>query len=283
MFDGATTIGAVAWFAGVCVWVGALGWTVRDNPTGAETGTGEYQAERRSIDHAGNAAVLVVALYLLAGSYELLAGTIGLPTLLDGATTRVSHMLGAGGATLLVFAVGFRLFSRFLVPHPPRALVALVLPTGIVGPALVAAGLYDQRLLAVGAVLEGLAVAGFALAYGVLYARSGRDRVGLTAVGVAVVGRLVAVIELHYRFALAGFLGLTVVGAAIQLYPPTVGEWPGSADRTALVAVALIAGGLVVQLLGLVVATAATVGELAVLGGTILYAYLLASAFVARG
>jgi len=298
VFDGATTVGVVAWFAGVCVWVGALGWTVRDNLTGAETGTGDHQTERRPIDRASNAVVPVVVLYLLAGSYELLAATLGLPTLLDGTTTRVSHMLGAGGAALLVFAVGFRLFPRFLVAHPPRALVAVVLPVGAVGPALLATGLYEQRLLAVGAVVEGLAIVGFALAYGVLYARSDRDRVGLHTVLVAVVaslvavalaahlvvvGRLVAVIELHYRFALAGFLGLTVVGAAVQFYPPTVGEWPGSDDRTALVAVALIAGGLVVQLLGLVVASAATIGELAVLGGTVLYAYLLASAFVARG
>lgn len=298
LFPGATTVGTVAWFAGVLVWVGALGWTVRDNLTGAATGTGDHQVERRPIDRASNAAVPLVAVYLLVGSYELLAATLGLPSLLDGLTARISHLLGAGGATLLVFAVGFRLFPRFLVAHPPRALVALVLPAGAVGPALLAAGLYDQNLLVVGAAVEGLALGGFALAYGVLYRRSDRNRVGLHAVLVAavaglgvvvlgaylaLVGRFVAVIELHYRVALAGFLGLTIVGAAAQFYPPTVGEWPGSADRTALAAVGLIAGGLALQAVGLLVGPATTVGEIAVLGGTALYAYLLASAFVARG
>ena len=295
--NGVSTVGTVSWFLGVLVWIGALGWTVRDNLTGAETGTGEHQAERRPIDRAANAAVPLVALSVLAGSYELLAAAVGLPTLLGGATPRISHLLGAGGATLLVVAVGCRLFPRFLVAHPPRALVAVAVPACAIGPTLLAAGLYDGTLLAVAAGIEGTGIVGFALLYAVLYARSDRDRVGLTIAllgvlaGVAVValaahlvfaGRSTAVIRLHYRIALAGFLGLVIVGAAVQFYPPTVGTWPGSSDRTALAVVGLIAGGLVAQIAGLAVAPATAVGEVAVLAGTGGYAYLLGSAFVAR-
>lgn len=205
-----TQVGAAAWFAGLLVWVGALGWTVRDNLTGGETGTGDHQAERRPVDRASNAAVPVVAGYLLVGSYELLAAAVGLPTLLAGAPARVSHLLGAGGAALLVFAVGFRLFPRFLVAHPPRVLVAAVLVAVFAG------------------------VAALALAGHLVFAE-----------------RHPAVVTLHYRFALA------VVG--------------------------LVTAGLILQVGGLVVPVAATLGEAAVLAGTIGYAYLLASAFVARG
>jgi len=295
--EAVSAVGAAAWCLGVLVWLGALGWTVRDNRTGAETGTGDHQADRRTIDRAANAAVPLVAGYLLAGSYELLAASLGLPTLLDGATPRVSHLLGAGGATLLVFAVGLRLFPCFLVAHPPRALVAVVLSAGAVGPALLAAGLYDETLLAVGAVVEGAAILGFAAFYAVLFARSDRARVGLTiallgvlaglvAVAIAthlvVAGRSVAVIRLHYRVALVGFLGLVIVGAAVQFYPPAVGEWPGSNDRTALAAAALIAGGLALQTVGSMVSPATAAGEVAVIAGASGYAYLLTSAFVAR-
>lgn len=290
-------LGAVAWFAGVLVWLGALGWTVRDNLTGAETGTGDHQAARRPVDRLSNAVVPVVGLYLLAGSYELLAGAVGLPTLLDGTAPRISHLLGAGSGALLVFAVGFRLFPRFLVAQPPRLLVGPVLAAGAVGPALLAAGLYSDTLLLAGGAVEGFAVLGFATVYAVLYARSERERVGLRAVLVAVFAGVVAVaiaghlavagrsaqlIELHYRFALAGFLGLTIVGAALQFYPPSVGDWPGSDDRTALVAIALVAGGLLLQLGGLLVDLATILGQATVLAGVGCYAYLLASAFAAR-
>lgn len=293
-----TMAGALAWFLGVLVWVGALGWTVRDNITGSETGTGDHQADRRSIDRLSNGAVPLVALYALTGSYELFAGATGLPTLLGGVTTRVSHMLGAGGATLLVFAVGYRLFPRFLVARPPRSLVALVLTAGAVGPAVIAAGLYDRFLLTVGFAFEGTAIVGFAFTYLLLSHRSDRSRVGLQTVLVAVVAGLVtvvlagylaflgrpsAIVRLHYRFALVGFLGLTIVGAAVQFYPPSVGQWPGADDRTALASVSLVAGGLALQIGGLVVAWLTTLGALAALAGAALYAYVLASAFAARG
>lgn len=288
---------AVAWFAGVLVWIAALGWTIRGNLTGAETGTGDHQARRRSVDRIANAAVPLVGCYLLVGSYELAASAVGLPTLLDGWVPRVSHLLGAGGGALLIFAVGFRLFPRFMVVSSPRAVVAVVLSTGALGPALLAAGLSGGPLLTIGAAVEGVALGGFALAYGHMYVRSGRQRVGIDVAAVAVVAAVVALVlalylavvarpaslvSVHYRFALVGFLGLTIVGATYQFYPPTVGAWPGSTNRTARTVAGCVAGGLALQIVGLAIPGASTVGAVAVLVGALSHAYLLASAFVAR-
>lgn len=291
------SVGAGAWAAGVAVFLGTLAWTLRDNPTGAETGTGEHNAARRAVDRAANAAVPVVLLYLLAGSYELLAGALGLPTLLDGTTARVSHLLGAGTATLLVFAVGFRLFPRFLVAHPPRALVYVVLLAGALGPALIASALYDGGLLHAGAGLEALAVVGFALSYAVLFVRSDRRRLGLytvllaCAAGVLAVGlglqfavasRPPALVAAHYRLAVGGFLGLTIVGASYQFYPPTVGEWPMASETAATQAVVLLAAGFALQLAGPYVGTLATFGLGVATLGAFVHAYVVWAALAAR-
>jgi len=157
--------GALLWAAGVAVFLGTLGWTVRDNLTGAETGTGEHNADCRPVDRLANAAVPVVGVYLAVGTYVLLAVHLPLPTILDGYPVRLSHLLTAGTAALLVFAVGFRLLPRFLVTHPPRWLVPAVLVAGALGPALIAAGLPGGPLLMAGAALETVAVIGFAGTY----------------------------------------------------------------------------------------------------------------------
>ena len=170
-------VGAVGWALGVGVFLVTLGWTLRDNPAGAGTGTGEANAERRPVDRFANAFVPVVLAYLALGSYQTLALRTSLPAVLGPYPPRVSHLLGAGAAVLLVFAVGFRLLPRFLVAHPSRALVAVVLPSGSVAPVLLAASLVGRgALFRAGAALEAVAVVGFALALGALFARSDRRR-----------------------------------------------------------------------------------------------------------
>jgi hypothetical protein len=291
--------GAAGWAAGASVLVGALGWTVRGNLTGRETGTGEASADRRRVDRFANAFVPVVLCYLLAGAYETVAVAAGLPTLAGRGAAGATHLLAAGAATLLVFAVGFRLLPRFLVSSPPPALVAAVLPAGAVGPALVAGDLWGGVWFRVGAAVEAVAVAGFALAYVALFARSEKRRVGLygplagAVAGVAGValgaqfafagvppGGVVA----HYRLNLLGFLGLTVVGLAYQFYPPAVGTFPGADDRTALVSLACLAAGVgteaAASLAG--VAAGATLGRLLALAGAGLYASLLFGLFRER-
>ncbi|WP_254534858.1 hypothetical protein [Halomarina litorea] len=292
-------VGAVCWALGALVFVGAVGWTVRDNLTGRETGTGEVNVDRQWVDRAANAFVPVVLAYLVAGAYETVAVSAALPTLTGRGMAGASHLLAAGVGALLVFTVGFRLLPRFLVSSPPVMLVAVVLTAGAVGPALVAGNLWGGTWFRVGAVAESIAVGGFAVAYVVLFVRSERRRVGLYGPLVGVVMGVVGVALgahfafaggspgwsiAHYRLNLLGFLGLTIVGVAFQFYPPAVGTFPGANDRTALASMGCLAAGLGVEVYGSLagVDVAMAIGRfLAVLGAS-LYAYLLLGLFRER-
>lgn len=292
-------VGAVAWALGVATFVVTIGATVRDNPTGAETGTGDHAADRRPVDRLANAAVPVVVAYLAVGAALTVAAAVDLSVPLVVGTAGTSHLLAAGGAALLVFAVGFRLLPRLLVVSVPRAAVAVVLGAGAVGPALLSLFLYDPPWFAVAAVVEAVAVVGFAATYLVLFARSERRRVGFYAVGLAAVAGVAGVslglhvavagfepglVPAHRRLNLLGFLGLTVVGVALTLYPPTAGRFPGATDRTGWTAVAGIAAGLAVEVLGHLAlgANAVLLGRLLALAGVAAFAWLLLGLFVQR-
>lgn len=291
--------GAVLWAAGVAVFVGALAWTVRDNLTGAETGTGGPNAHRAGVDRAANAVVPVALAYLLLGSYGTLALAGLVPPVFDGYPPRVTHLLGTGTATLLVFGLGARLLPRFLVTEPPKPLVAVALPAGAVGPLLLAATLPAGDWFHLAAAVEAVAVVGYAALVGALFVRSDRRRTALYGVvlgaagGVAAVtlgswfafvGLDAALIEAHRRVTLLGFLGLTVVGVSLQFYPPNVGRWPGCDDRTALAAMGLLAAGVAVQATGVALVAGAVelVGVGLALAGALAYGYLLAGAFATR-
>ena len=308
------TAGALAWTAGVGVFVAALAWTVRSNPTGAETATGDGKAHLAGLDRTANAFVPVAFLYLLAGSYatavawdaapavDLLAGVA---PVFDGYPPRATHLLGAGTATLLVLALGARLWPRFLVVDPPRGAFVLALATGALGPVVLAATVPAGAFLVAGALLEATAVVTYAVAYGWCLWRSERRRVAFWSVlGGAVAGVVAvtlgawfalvdldgALVAAHRRVTLLGFLGLTVVGATFQFYPPTVGRWPYCTDRTASVAVGALAAGVALQALGAGwrVGTGWPIGALETLGafgglaGALAYGYLLAGAFATR-
>ena len=289
-------VGTTLWVGGVAVFLGTLGWTIRDNVTGAATGTGGANAHREPVDRTANVAVPIALGYLTLAAGGALATTAGFGSVLP---QQLSHVLAAGTAALFVFGVGFRLFPRFLVAEAPRPVIAVVIAAGAVGPALLGFGLFDPGLLLVGGVVEAIAVVGFALSYIGLFLRSERRRVGFYAVLLAVVagvvavglglvlavtGRSPALVRAHYRTMLAGFLGLTVVGAAFQFYPPAVGVWPYANDRTAMVSIGLLGGGLGVQLLGFVgrFDWMISVGTAAGVLGALLYTYLLLAAFARR-
>jgi len=297
--DSAGTVGAVAWTLGVVVFLGTLLTTVRTNLTGVETGTGEHNADRRPVDRAANLFVPVVLAYLAVGTWETLAMQTAVPGLLDGYPPRVSHLLAAGTAALLVFAVGFRLLPRFLVTHVERPLPWVVLVPGAVGPALIAVGLPGGPLLHAGAGLETVAMLGWAAVYARLYRASERDRVGFYGplVGVTAgvlgvgLGLLMAVDSVsqplttaHYRLNVLGFLGLTVVGVTYQFYPPTVGRFTGAGDRLALWSMALLGGGLAVEVAGAfaTIPVVTDVGRTVSLVGALAYAYLVLGVFVQR-
>lgn len=295
----AGTVGAVAWSAGVVVFLGTLGLTIRDNLTGAETGTGDHNASRQPVDRAANAVIPVALAYLAVGTYATLAGPTPLPPLLDGYAPRTSHLLAAGTAALFVVAIGARLLPRFLVATPPRALVLTVLSAGAVGPALLVVGLPAGPLLRAGAVIEGIAVVGFGATFGWLFHESDRARVGfygvlagalagLLGVGlaahVAFTGASDELVVAHYRLMLGGFLGLTIVGVAYQFYPPSIGRFPLAHDRSAFATIAAIGGGLLLSAGGLVTGrpTVVVAGEVATLAGAVGFAYLLGGVFLQR-
>ncbi|WP_331234013.1 hypothetical protein [Natronorarus salvus] len=292
-------VGAVSWIAGVSLFVGVLVWTIRDNPTGAETGTGGVNVHRASVDRVVNAFVPIALAYLLFGSYETLALYGVVPSAFDGYPPRATHLLGAGTATLLVFALGFRLLPRFLVAEPPRSLVVVVLAAGAVGPLLLAASLPAGTALAVAGAIEALAVIGYAVGFLVLFRRSDRRRVAFYGVLLGAVGGVAAVLlglwlavggldsgilAAHRRLTLLGFLGLTIVGVSLQFYPPNVGRWPGCSDRTALLAIGLLAAAAAIQAAGLTFSSPPVerVGATVGIVGALAYGYLLVAAFATR-
>jgi hypothetical protein len=292
-------VGAAAWATGLAVALGLLAWTLRTNPTGAETGTSEANAARAPLDRFANAFVPVVGVYLAVGAYALLAGVTPLPVLVDGNPARAHHLLAAGGAALLVLAVGARLLPRFLVVRAPRGLFAAALPAGAAGPALLAAGLPAGPTFRLGAAAEAVAILAFAAGYVVCHARSDRRRVALVGpllgclaggVGVALgvsfafLGLDVALVVAHRRLNLLGFLGLTVVGLTFQFYPPSVGSLPGSSDRGAAAVLGLLAAGLGVEVTGLALAVPAVtdLGRALGLVGAGWYAVLLLALFAER-
>ena len=293
-------VGAVGWTAGVALFLSTLGWTIRDNLTGRETATGATKGELKPVDRLANAFVPVALAYLAAGSYELLALVTPLTPLLDGHPAQGTHLLAAGTATILVFALGMRLMPRFLVETPSRPLVAVVLATGAMGPALVAIGVGgNPGLLRAGAIVQSVALVGFAVAYGKLFLRSDRRRTGsygvlagaVFGVGGVLLGTHFAfgtmslsMIDAHLRLNLLGFLGLTIIGVAYHFYPPAAGSFRGAGDGTAVASIVFVAGGLFLEVLGLLTAldTLVVGGRIGALVGVTLYAYLLLSLFWER-
>ncbi|WP_284438548.1 hypothetical protein [Haloarcula laminariae] len=291
-------VGGVLWAAGVAVFLGTIGSTIRDNPTGRETATGEANADRRGVDRVANLFVPIALAYLAVGTYGTLALSTPLPVLVDGYPPRVTHLLAAGSVALLVFAIGFRLLPRFLVAAPPRPLVVLVLGTGAVGPALLAVSLPNGPWFRVGAVAEATAVVGFAVAYLVLFARSDRSRIGFYGVLAGVVagiagvglglrfaigGTASALVAVHLRLNVAGFLGLTIVGITYQFYPPAVGTVPGVGDRTALASIGFVSAGLALEAVGLLTGTGLTLlGRSSVGVGACLFAGIVVALFYER-
>ncbi|MDY6780155.1 MAG: hypothetical protein SV760_06365, partial [Halobacteria archaeon] len=91
-------------------------------------------------------------------------------------------------------------------------------------------------------------------------------------------------VESHLRLNLLGFLGLTVMGAAYQFYPPNVGGFVGASRKSGFVSVALVGIGLTAEVLGLVlgVGVLPTAGRVVALVGSLVYAYLVLGLFFAH-
>lgn len=293
------TAGAVLWAAGVGVFLTAIGWTIRGNPIGRETATGGVNQDREPVDRFANAFMPLALAYLALGTYATLATHTPLPTPLDGYPPRATHLLAAGTASLLVFAVGFRLLPRFLVATPPRNLVRVVLPAGALAPLLLAWSLPASGLLAPAALLQATAIVGFAVAFLVMFRQSERRRVGFYGVALGCIagvggvlfglhfatgGPTPSLVTAHYRLTLLGFLGLTIVGIAFQFYPPNAARVRFADDRTGFAAIGALAAGLTLQVGGLAAGrpTVVVAGELVSLVGALAYWFLLVALFRER-
>lgn len=301
--------GGVLWAIGVGVFVGSIALTIAGPLRRGTTGTGDHNADRRPLDRLANSFVPIVLLYLVVGTYETAAGQIGPVPSLIGVRAAATHLLVAGAATLLVITLGFRLLPRFLGAQPTRSAAVVVLPAAAIAPGIIAGGFADPRLLPLGAALMVIAVVGFALVVFRMWFRSSKRRIGLDAllpgatfgvIGVlfgvvfAVGGAAPALIETHLRVNLLGFLGLTIIGTSFQFYPPRLGVFPGSSNRSAGLAIAAIACGLGIEVLSIAAITvfdpvtasrstgAIGLGRWLTLVGVIVYAYLIASVFRAQ-
>jgi hypothetical protein len=99
--------------------------------------------------------------YLVLGTIGLL-GWAGFDPIPAVSFPAVVHYYGAGFAALLIFALGARLMPGFFHVTPPRAVTWIVLVSGAVGPGLLAASLWAGVAFRVGAILETVAMVGYA-------------------------------------------------------------------------------------------------------------------------
>ncbi|WP_458207841.1 hypothetical protein [Haladaptatus sp. NG-SE-30] len=293
-------LGAGAWGLGIVVFLGSLGWSVRGNPLGRKTGTASLRIGFEQTDRFANLFLPVAFAYLALGSYELLARSASLPSMLGSYPPRLTHLFAAGAAGVLVFALGVRLLPRFFDVSPPTPLVFIVLPTGALGPILIATHLWGDIWFRIGALAEATAMLGFTTLTVYCFVRSERRRIGLygvvigsfagaiaVALGVAFAfGEVTpALLAVHRQLNLLGFLGLIIVGLAFQFYPPTAGQFPGASRRGAASVVAALASGLAVEVIGrgFGVATVVTAGVGLTLLGAVGYAYLVTRLLVGIG
>ncbi|WP_396613605.1 hypothetical protein ACH9L7_16860 (plasmid) [Haloferax sp. S1W] len=300
------SLGAFLWFAGVAAFLAALLWSIRTPLLESETGTASHRADHRRVDRHANRVIPISFAYLTVGSYELLARVSPLLGLTDGYLPRVTHLLAAGFVVLLVFSLGVRLAPRFLGVPAPVIPTVVVLVAGSLGPGLIAYGLGGGPTLAAGAIAETVAFVGFAAVYLSIYRRSERRRVGSGAILVGAIsgvsgitigltmaaGPLVGVhpfalgtITTHLHLNLLGFLGLVIVGFAVQFFPPTAGRFRGADERTARVVIGALAVGLVLSVGGhtLAVPTVVTLGNGVSLVGALGYGYVLTRLLVEIG
>lgn len=293
-------LGAIAWFLGVIVFLGTILWTIRDNLTGRETGTSAGKQELGWVDRYANPFMIIALGYILVGSYELLAHVSQLPGITDGYAPRVSHLLAAGGATLLVFTLGVRIAPRFLGVPAWKELVVVFLPAGALGPTLLAYGLGGGPAFIGGAIAEATAMVGFAAAYGLMFARSERRTVGLVGVLTGVACGITGVslglsfafgtvttdlVTAHLQLNLLGFLGLCIIGFAIQFFPPTVGRFRGATETTVWLVIAALLGGLVSIVVGTLeeITILVTAGDVLALTGAVVYGYLISRLMITVG
>ncbi len=257
-------LGASLWFIGVSIFVGHILFTIRDNLSGADTGTSESKMELSRIDRVSNAFIPIALLYLFIGSVGMLGVKDVIPFPSVFGFPGVIHLTAAGTAALMVFAIGFRLLPRFMATRPPGYSVYLVLPPAAIAPLILSLEIPGGDYLWIGGLLETGAVVIYSIAVLWMFRETDRDRVGFYGVvGGGLMGVVALMIALHFslgvpvgllylhpRVNVLGFLGLTIFGVMYQFYPPKVGGFPGARDSYAFISMALVFIGLFIELAG---------------------------------
>lgn len=287
--------GAALWSLGVAVFVGALARTVvpavLDRP---EVVLRSKDAPQRSTRLA--TAMIAVAIgYLVVGTGALL-GWAGLGPVPAFAFPAVVHYYAAGLGALLIFALGARLVPGFFHVTPPRVGTGVALVPGAVAPGLLGTFLWGGVAFRVGAVLQAVAMVGYAGVVGYVFRRSDWQRVGLVGVVLGAVAGVVAVginlsaafghvatgqVRAHAATVVTGFFALTIVGYAVQFFAVTSGRFRGASDRGVGAVIAAIAGGTLVRASGFLIGVnpVSRAGAGLALCGAVAYTYLVGRRF----
>jgi len=291
-------IGVILWSGGVAVFVGALAWTVvpavLDRP---EVILRSDEAPQRSTRLA--TAMIAVALgYLVVGTSALL-GWAGLGPVPAFAFPAVVHYYTAGFGALLIFALGARLVPGFFHVTPPRVGTWVALVPGAIAPGLLGTFLWGGVAFRIGAVLQAVAMVGYAGVVVYVFRRSDWQRVGLAGIVLGAVAGVVAVginlpaafggvapgqVRAHVATVVTGFFALTIVGYAVQFFAVTSGRFRGASDRGVGAVVAALAFGTLARTGGLLAGVDAVsrAGAGLALCGAVGYAYLVGRRFAGR-
>ncbi|QHS17368.1 hypothetical protein GWK26_09555 [haloarchaeon 3A1-DGR] len=290
--DGPAALAGVGlWSLGAVVFLAAISATVviaiRGSPESARRALAGGDRSAR----VATATLPVAVAFLLLGSGALVAGPL----------SRAVHLLAIGFGALPVYAVGIRLLPGFFRVAVPAPLAAVVLPAGVVAPALLGAARWVAPWFGLGAAAAVIAMVGYLAIVAVVIGRADRRRVGAFGVLLGAVAGVAAVLAaatvafgapfgigggtalaVHRALVLGGFFPLTIVGYAFLFFPVASGRVPGASTRTARATVALLAAGAGCQAIGLLLVAVPIRhlgGVLSILGG-FGYAFLLGARFL---
>lgn len=283
--------GIVLWSLGVVLFLGELLWTIRPaifEQPGLAFSVGNQSGHTARLP----LAMIPVALgYLLIGTVALLGRVDLVPRLFPPGFATISHYYAAGFGALLMFAIGVRLMPGFFHVDLPKPGVSVVLVSGAVGPGLLGTFFLRGVWFRAGALLEVIAIIGYAVLVASVYRRSDRLRSGFYGILLGAIAGTVAVgfglavvvgggvrggVTGHVGLMLTGFFALTIIGYVFQFYPVTTGHYFGASGRTAIASIAGIAIGATLQAAGQVIALPSIErgGALFAVFGTGLYWYL---------
>jgi len=300
-FDSVGRFGGLLWASGVAVFAMTLAATALSARSDQGTDRAAGVSGRNTSPGWAAAAIPVAVAYLLLGT---VARFDGLPVVgsvpVPHAPAVPSHAYASGFAGLLVFALRVRLLPGFFGASPPRRLLSVVVGAGATAPLLLTVGLWVDPWFSLGAVLEGIAMVGYAVCVAVVLRRSERVRVGGygiamgAAVGVAatVAGASAAfgvnvamAVNTHVRLVIGDFLPLTIVGYAVLFFPVTGGQFRGATHRTVRFVLVALFSGLVLQVTGLLcgAGVVARGGAATSLVGSLTYLYLVGRRLIPRG